>query len=169
VVNGLKQIFGAHSAAFCLFLWPHLGLAETDQVLLFVTKPVVETGEVIETKVTRADLLKLPQNGFETTTIWTKGMQHFEGVWLSDFLEAHDIADGVIEIEAINDYWIEIPVDEVQHGGALLALRRNGGPMHARDLGPVWLVYNYDANPDFRTETIYSRSVWQLDRITVSR
>jgi len=41
--------------------------------------------------------------------------------------------------------------------------------MSAREKGPVWLVYNYDSDPAFRTETVYSRSVWQLDRITISR
>jgi hypothetical protein len=34
-------------------------------------------------------------------------------------------------------------------------------------MGPFWLVYNYDANPEFRTELIYARSIWQLARITV--
>jgi hypothetical protein len=48
----------------------------------------------------------------------------------------------------------------------MIAYARNGEPMSLREKGPFWLVYNYDADPAFRTETVYSRSIWQLDRIT---
>ena len=44
---------------------------------------------------------------------------------------------------------------------------RNGEPMSVRDKGPLWVVYNFDSNPEFQTEVMYSRSIWQLDRIVV--
>jgi hypothetical protein len=122
-----------------------------------------------EIRLTREDLMAFPQAEFETATIWTQGKQRFEGVWLSDLMAELDIREGTLALEAINDYWVEIPMSEVTQGGALLAHSRNGDPMQAREMGPVWVVYNYDSDPAFRTETIYSRSVWQLDRITISR
>ena len=36
-----------------------------------------------------------------------------------------------------------------------------------RDKGPLWIIYPYDQNTDYQTEVIYSRSIWQLDRIEV--
>jgi len=96
-------------------------------------------------------------------------VQKFEGVWLYDVLESYNATGGMLELEAINDYLVEIPLSEIEKGRALLAHTRNGKPMSAREKGPVWLVYNYDSDPAFRTETVYSRSVWQLDRITISR
>ena len=39
--------------------------------------------------------------------------------------------------------------------------------MSIRDKGPLWVVYPYDSSADYRTEVIYSRSIWQLDRIEV--
>ncbi len=115
------------------------------------------------------DLDALPQASFETTTLWTNGTQRFEGVWLATLLEAIGVIDGEITLRAINDYAVTARAETFEEGGALLAYRRNGQPMSTRDKGPYWLVWNYDANPDFRTQQIYSLSIWQLDRITVSR
>jgi hypothetical protein len=29
----------------------------------------------------------------------------------------------------------------------------------------LWIVYPYDRSPDYQSETIYARSIWQLRRI----
>jgi hypothetical protein len=31
-----------------------------------------------------------------------------------------------------------------------------------RDKGPLWVVYPYDSKPDYQSELIYVRSIWQL-------
>ena len=116
----------------------------------------------------RAALAMLPQDGFSTTTIWTDGIQEFKGVRLRKFADCLGINSGLLTLIATNDYLIEIPVDELRADGALIAYERNGAPMATRDKGPLWLVYPYDADPEFRTETVYAQSIWQLDRIEVS-
>lgn len=104
---------------------------------------------------------------FRTSTIWTDGDQVFEGVWLSTLLETLG-ADGVsIAATAINDYSVEIPLTDAIEGGALVAYYRNGEPMPVRDKGPLWVVYPFDDNPGYKSEVTYSRSIWQLDRMTV--
>lgn len=60
---------------------------------------------------------------------------------------------------------VEIEADAQGHG-LILAYLLDGQPMSVRDKGPLWLVYPYDASPAFRSEVIYSRSIWQLDRIS---
>jgi hypothetical protein len=50
----------------------------------------------------------------------------------------------------------------------MIAYLRNGNPMPLRDKGPLWIVYPFDSSSDFQSETIYSRSIWQLNRIAVS-
>jgi hypothetical protein len=37
--------------------------------------------------------------------------------------------------------------------------------MSLRDKGPLWIIYPYDSKSDFRTEVVYSRSIWQRDRL----
>ena len=41
--------------------------------------------------------------------------------------------------------------------------------MSVRDKGPVWVLYPFDAGAEYRTDLIYERSIWQLDRIDVLR
>jgi hypothetical protein len=43
----------------------------------------------------------------------------------------------------------------------------NGKPMPVREKGPLWIVFPYDESPKFRSDYIYSQSVWQLNRIDV--
>ena len=52
-------------------------------------------------------------------------------------------------------------------GGPIIAYMMNGEEMSVRNKGPLWLVYPYDLNHEYRSEVIYSRSIWQLDRIDV--
>ncbi len=114
---------------------------------------------------TLADLQNLPRSGFRTTTIWTEGEQHFEGVWLKDLIDHLGFEDGVVELSALNEYMIEIDTAEIADSEALVAYMRNGELMSVRDKGPLWMVFPYDSDPKFRTETTYAHSIWQLDRI----
>ncbi|MFN3276079.1 MAG: molybdopterin-dependent oxidoreductase [Paracoccus sp. (in: a-proteobacteria)] len=108
-----------------------------------------------------------------TTTVWTQGTQHFTGVALDALLADAGIDEGTIVAIAINDYAVEIPVAEARRDsdgyGPVIAYHLNGQPMTVRDKGPLWLVYPYDARSDFQSEVVYTRSIWQLDRIRQSR
>lgn len=68
---------------------------------------------------------------------------------------------------AVNDYAVEIPVESWPGTGPIVAYLNNGAPMSLRDKGPLWIVYPFDNTPDYQTEVVYSRSIWQLDRISV--
>ncbi|WP_378942376.1 molybdopterin-dependent oxidoreductase [Paracoccus sp. R86501] len=112
-----------------------------------------------------AALQALPQTEFTTSTIWTEGEQEFGGVLLSDLLEDAGITEGSIMATAINDYAVQIPLDEVDDIAPIVAYHLNGETMSVRDKGPLWIVYPYDLSVDYQTEINYSRSIWQLDRI----
>ena len=150
------------SKIFSMILWimaavaPVQVLAET---LLTVTHDDV---------VTEYDLAALEALGavtVETSTIWTDGVQTFTGVPLTAFADLLEIEDGVFLASAINDYTVEIPVSDAVAGGPIIAFLNDGKPMSIRDKGPLWVIYPYDSNPDYQAEVIYSRSIWQLDRI----
>ena len=168
-MNRRAFIVSLQSGLVALCLAAQAVQAGQKDVLLTLIQPRHDGNGTLRTEITRESLMSLPRAGFVTTTSWTDGPQRFDGVWLSDFLAHFDVTDGTLSIQAINDYLVEIPVSDVNPREALLAYERNGQPMTQRSKGPVWLVYNYDADPAFRTETIYTRSVWQLDRITISR
>jgi len=114
-----------------------------------------------------AMLKSLPATEFETTTIWTEGVQRFRGVALADLLEHLDAATGTIRATALNDYGVEIPTKDAVDGGPIIAYMRNGDEMSVREKGPLWIIYPYDSRALYRSERYYSRSIWQLRRLTI--
>jgi hypothetical protein len=116
----------------------------------------------------RAALEAMGTETIETTTIWTQGLQSFEGVSLARLVQVTGVQDGKLLATAINDYSIEIPLTDAVVNGPIVALKLNGKEMSVRDKGPLWIIYPYDSNANYRTEVIYSRSIWQLNRIEVA-
>ncbi|MDB2407393.1 molybdopterin-dependent oxidoreductase [Jannaschia sp.] len=133
------------------------------QTLLTVTK-----GDDVVT-YDRAALEALPTVTFETSTIWTEDTAAYTGVPLLALLADLGVEEGTLRAQAVNDYTVDIPVSDAVEGGPILAYDRDGAPMSLRDKGPLWVLYPYDANEAYRSETIYGRSIWQLDRIEVAR
>lgn len=104
---------------------------------------------------------------FSTSTIWTDGPQTFSGVLLLELMGCFGVADHRLRLWAKNDYTVEIDGSSYAGMSALIAVRRNGELMSVRDKGPLWLVFPYDTDEKFRTETIFAQSIWQLERIEV--
>lgn len=137
--------------------------------------PAILTVEIVAPDGTPARILTfdhaaledLPPSEFTTRTIWTDGPQRFCGVALAALLKHLDAKADHVELDAVNDYRVSLPGAEIAADYPVIAYSRNGAGMSLRDMGPLWLVYNYDADPAYRTQTIYARSIWQLDRITV--
>lgn len=115
----------------------------------------------------REMLQALGAETIETTTIWTEGKQSFEGVSLQVLMDAVGATGSNLKATAINDYSVEIPAEDWVENGPIVAYSNNGEEMSVRDKGPLWVVYPYDSSPNYQTEVIYSRSIWQLDRIIV--
>ncbi len=136
-------------------------------VLLTLMGHVDGESEATSLAFDQAMLASLPQKTITTTTIWTDGPQEFTGVPLAALLRAAHMQGKMLEATAANDYAVEIPVEEWPDNGPIVAYARNGKPMTIRDKGPLWIIYPYDADPAYRSEVIYARSIWQLDRIEV--
>lgn len=125
------------------------------------------TGTDISASFSVEELEELGTQTIATSTIWSEGVQEFTGLPLITLLEYLGVSEGTLVAQAINDYSVEIPVSDAVEDGPLLAIHRNGEAMSIRDKGPIWLVYPYDLNAKYRSEIIYSRSIWQLDRIQI--
>lgn len=114
-----------------------------------------------------SELDALEQIEFETDSIWTDGKHRYSGVSLNTLL-GHLRANGaVLRMIALNDYSIEMPIEDLEENAPIVATRVDGETMSVRDKGPYWVIYPYDASPRYRTEAIHARSVWQLQRLEV--
>ncbi len=142
--------------------------APSGKILLTVSGavPVTNVGETAQFDM--ALLRSLTPASFTTTTPWTNGQQSFTGVPLEVLLDRLEVREGKLLAKAINDYAIDIPLTDAVEGGPIVAYLHNGQKMSVRNRGPLWIVYPYDATEDYQAEVIYSRSIWQLDRIVVS-
>lgn len=141
--------------------------APTAEVVLTVSGAIGVTNGGDAASFDAQMLQDLGTTSFATSTIWTQGVITFEGVSLKGLLDRLGVTGGTLRMTAINDYAIEVPVSDAIEGGPILAHSQDGVAMSVRDKGPLWLVYPYDLNSDYRTEVIYARSIWQLAKIEV--
>ena len=127
------------------------------------------TSQTGEDMIYTLDALEAMDNeSFTTETIWLDGPVEFSGVPLSHLIQNAGLEGETLKLVALNDYAIEIPVDEITPDYPIVATRINGERMSVRDKGPLWVVYPYDSDDEFQTEVIYSRSIWQLSEITLA-
>ena len=139
----------------------------TGEVILTVSGSISETNSGDDAVFDLAALQALPETSFTTSTIWTDGDQTFTGISLNVLLDLVGATGNNLRAVALNDYAVDVPVSDAVEGGPIIAYFRNGEPMSVRDKGPLWIVYPYDANSDYQTEVVYSRSIWQLRDIEV--
>lgn len=140
-------------------------VAPTGRVILTVSGKIgaKNAGDTAQYDI---DMLRaLPAHSVSTTTIWTEGVHVFTGVPLALLLDELGSSSSTLRALAINDYAIEMPVTDLQEQAPILAYEMDGQTMHRRDKGPLWIIYPYDSSPDYQTGLVYSRSVWQLDRL----
>lgn len=114
-----------------------------------------------------AALAALPQHSFSTQTPWYKSAKKFTGPLLRDVLAAAGAQGETLVAIALNDYKVEIPMEDVRRFDVLLARLMDDQPMPTRDKGPLFIIYPFDRSEELRSERYYGRSAWQLRRIEV--
>ena len=125
------------------------------------------SGEIDAVTFSLEDLDALDQTTIETSTIWTDGVNSFSGVSLKTLLEANNATGATIKMIALNDYSVSMTIAELEDNAPIIASRMNGETMSVRDKGPYWIIFPYDSKSKYQSEIVYSRSIWQLNRLTV--
>ncbi|SFQ69687.1 hypothetical protein SAMN05421853_1257 [Roseivivax halotolerans] len=166
----MRKLITVIAIGFSLWLAPVAAQTlDTPQgdVVLTISGDIADTNDGNVARFDMEMLEAMEQVSFETTTLWTEGTSAFTGVPLAALLDRLGVTEGTIRASAINDYSIEIPVESVTETAPIVAYQLDGAAMPRRQKGPLWIVYPYDSDAAFRTEVIYSRSIWQLDRLEV--
>ncbi len=112
-------------------------------------------------------LAALPQHGFSTRTPWYAQARRFSGPLLRDVLAAAGAQGTLLRLTALNDYRVDMPMQDAQRHGVIVARLLDDKPMAVRDKGPLFVIYPFDANHELRSAIYYSRSAWQLKAIDV--
>lgn len=138
-----------------------------DKTILTVTGKIAVTNQPNAAAFDRAMLESLGLAVIETTTPWYSAKVKFEGVPMVRLLKAVGASGEKLSVVALNDYKTEIPIEDFEKFGTILALKRDGNYMPISDKGPLFVVYPYDSNPELKTQKFYGRSAWQVARIEV--
>lgn len=172
-MNNLKTVALA-AAALALMATPTLvgaeGLATPEGAIVLTVNGEIGTMNAADTAQFDLEMLEaMPVTTITTSTPWTDGETVFEGVLLSDLFETLGADGTTLTATALNDYAVTMPVTDEMGAEPLLAYKADGNYLSVRDKGPLWIVYPYDQDPSLTSEVYLSRSIWQLDRLTVSR
>lgn len=168
---------------FCLLQLPLSSHAEqleapTGKVLLTVTGAIgVFTEKEVDPKQASEqqpsyefDLPMLESLGLTkilTETPWTEGVVDFEGVLVRDVLETVKADGESVRAIALNDYVIELPIQDFIDHDVIIATRISGQPMKIRENGPLWIIYPWTENSELRRALYYGRAIWQLKSLHV--
>lgn len=142
--------------------------APTGKVILTISGKIAVTNAADTAQFDREMLEGLGLTGFSTTTPWYDGAVKFEGVSLDGLMRTVGAAGDMLSVKALNDYTTEIPIADFARYHTILALKRNGDYMPVKDKGPLFVVYPYDSEPELKHQRFYSRSAWQVARMTVA-
>jgi hypothetical protein len=112
-------------------------------------------------------LKSLPARELTMETPWTKGEHTFTGVPLEVLMAAVGAQGKTVTAYALNDYSVDIPIEDGAEREALVVYLFDGQVMLPSDRGPLWILYPFNTRPETRTETYYQRSVWNLYSMTV--
>jgi len=141
--------------------------APLGEPLLTVTGNIAVTNEGSGAVFDRAMLNALPQHRIATTTEWTDGVRQFEGPLLREVLAAVGAGGSIALATAVNDYSVEIPLQEVRDYPVILAMRMDGEELTLRTKGPLWVVYPRDDYSELQTSEMNSRWIWQLRSLEI--
>ncbi len=103
----------------------------------------------------------------ETSTPWTDGVPAFSGVLARTVLERVGAEGSTVMASALNDYTVEVPMEDFQNFDVLLATTMDGEEMKVSDKGPIWIVYPRDQHPELQDRRLHDRWVWQLKALRV--
>lgn len=109
----------------------------------------------------------LPQVSFTTQTPWDHAPLKFTGPLLRDVLALVRPTGQTLKAVAINDYRVDIPLQDAQRYDVVLAHSINDKPLTVRTKGPLFVVYPFHQHPDLQHNTYFERSIWQLKAIEV--
>lgn len=155
------------SLVVCTQVWAGEIAKPAGKVLLTMSGNIENTNEQGKAVFDLASLEKLGLISFQTTSPWYDGRTTFTGISLQKLMDYVGAKGTVVKVTALNDYTTEIPLSDFKKYNVILALKINGEYMRVRDKGPLFVVYPYDSLPELNNQIYYSRSAWQVSKMTI--
>jgi hypothetical protein len=106
---------------------------------------------------------------YKMTDPFEKKPTTFRGVLMSQLLDLWKVpADAtMLEMVALNDYKVNVPIEDLRKYPVIFALQQDGQYMPVSTRGPAMLVYPYD-NFSFDHQKYDDYWIWQIKSISVN-
>ena len=142
----------------------------SDDVILKVLGAIGNTnsGETLS-----FDMETLERLGLVEYTIEDPWQEHEEvaytGILLSDLLEYAGITDTATNIHmvALDDYAVDISLEDIQKWPVMLATRADGKYMSIENSGPTRIVFPFHSNPEIDEDIYKVLMIWNLRDVEV--
>ena len=141
--------------------------APDGEVILTVAGKITQTNLDGSAVFDEAMLAALPPVSLETTTAVTDGVRKFDGFLMRDLLDLVGADGEKVTATALNDYVIDIPMEDFERFDVLVATHMDGQRLLPSDKGPLWIVYPRDDHTELRDIRYDYRWVWQLIRLDI--
>ncbi|MCF6303777.1 MAG: hypothetical protein L3J33_00195 [Rhodobacteraceae bacterium] len=140
------------------------GAASAQDTMLTLTNSITEA----EILLTEDGIMALDQVVMNTTNEFVDEMTAFGGPLARDVVALLGGGAGdTVVLTAVNDYSIEVPVQDFIDYDVVFAHSTNGDRLSTRDKGPIWVVYPMSDNPELRDPTYNARMIWQLVSVEI--
>ncbi|MBO1518377.1 molybdopterin-binding protein [Oceanisphaera pacifica] len=144
--------------------------AHAEPVVLSVYGKIRMDGQAYsQLDFTLNELQALKQADITTSHPWSNEPRHYHGVDLNDLLDRLFSQQKVlsIQLEAINDFSIEIDWSRIASYMPILAWQEDQRVMSLRNKGPLWLMLPFDKVPSVQQADFIHFMAWQLKSIRV--
>lgn len=136
-------------------------------IVLTITGHITRANNGDSAVFDEAMLAALPSASLETTTVVTDGVRQFDGFLMRDLLTLVGADGETVSATALNDYIIDIPMEDFERFDVLVATHMDGRRLLPSDKGPLWIVYPRDDHAQLQDIRYDYRWVWQLVRLKV--
>jgi hypothetical protein len=124
-----------------------------------------------EESFSRSELLEVDKYEINTENPYVDEVTAFSGPRVEKLLRhigvnIEEVRE--LNLRALNDYNVDIPVEDIINYPVIVSVLSGGGVMTVREKGPFWLIYPMSDNPELQQPIYNDRLIWQLSEIQVS-
>lgn len=132
-------------------------------IILTVTGNIGTTNVDESIQFDMATLESMGEVEYEVTDPFSEEDVVYRGVLMTDFLSVLQVPEDAttLSLTALNDYSIDIPLEELTERPVILALRADGEYMSIADRGPSMVVFPYNYF-EYDTEAFNNYWIWQI-------
>lgn len=142
--------------------------APTDNIILTVTGKIGTSNRDGAIVMDRDMIESVGEVEYKVTDPFENKPYTYRGPLMSDLLSLWQVPDDAqtLEVVALDDYTVDIPIAEVRKYPVLFALQQEGEYMPTSTRGPAMLVFPYD-NFEFDPAVYNDYWSWQIKSIEV--